>query len=834
MRRLVSLVLVLTAALATGSAQSAATVQIAGLSQPVEILRDRWGINHIYAQNEPDLFFAQGYAAARDRLFQFEIWRRQATGTVAEILGRREVTRDRGARLHQFSGDMDDELNRYHPRGKSIVEAYVKGVNAYIAETERDAALLPMEFRMLGIKPGRWTPAVVISRHQALTSNVSEEVRLLRAIRSSNLETVRELMTFQGGDPRFTLDPAIDPKLLPQDLLAVYSAFRASVQFRPEDVAAEYRGSTERADSARGAALDNIVASSPFQGQLTRSGQAPDPAGPADLDAEPRDIGSNNWVIAGSRTLSTRPIMANDPHRVIAAPSLRYWVHLVAPGWNVIGGGEPVLPGVSIGHNEYGAWGLTIFGQDAEDLYIYDTNPANPNEYRYRGNWEAMRVVNDSIPVKGSAPEQVELKYTRHGPVLFEDRANRKAYALRAGWMEPGGAPYLASLRIDQATTWEEFKAACTFSNMPSENMVWVDRQGNIGWHAAGIQPIRRNWSGILPVPGDGRYEWDGYLPIASLPSEANPARGFIATANNYLMPDTYQYKDLLQVTWSDPFRAARISEVLGSGRLFNVAETTRLQNDDLSIVARELVPLALNATLANPASARARDLLWRWDFVLDKNSIEAGVYAMFQRRLLTNARDVIVPAAIRQDGGANFVSTRKAIDVLHSPDGRFGADPIGARNALVAKSMDEAVAELTKRFGADMAAWKYGQPAYHHALVQHPLSAVVNAATLAKLNVGPLPRGGDGSTVSATGGSDNQTSGGSLKIIADTEDWDKSVGLNTPGQSGDPDSPHYRDLFPLWARGEYFPVAYSRAKVESVRESTTRLVPTGTSTQQR
>lgn len=221
MRRLVSLVLVLTAALATGSAQSTAAVQIAGLSQPVEMIRDRWGINHIYAQNEPDLFFAQGYAAARDRLFQFEIWRRQATGTVAEILGRREVTRDLGARLHQFRGDMDDELNRYHPRGKSIVEAYVKGVNAFIAETERDAALLPMEFKMLGIKPGRWTPAVVISRHQALTSNVSEEVRLLRAIKSSNLETVRELMTFQGGDPRFTLDPAIDPKLVPQDLLAV-------------------------------------------------------------------------------------------------------------------------------------------------------------------------------------------------------------------------------------------------------------------------------------------------------------------------------------------------------------------------------------------------------------------------------------------------------------------------------------------------------------------------------------------------------------------------------------------------------------------------------------
>ena len=190
------------------------------MSQPVEIIRDRWGINHIYAQNEADLFFAQGYAAAKDRLFQFEMWRRQATGTVAEILGRRELTRDRGARLHQFRGDLDDELNRYHPRGKAIVEAYVRGVNAYIAETERNPALLPIEFRMLGITPGRWTPAVVISRHQALNANLSEEVRLVRAINAGGLAAVRDLMNFQGGDPRFELDAAINPRSFPADVLA--------------------------------------------------------------------------------------------------------------------------------------------------------------------------------------------------------------------------------------------------------------------------------------------------------------------------------------------------------------------------------------------------------------------------------------------------------------------------------------------------------------------------------------------------------------------------------------------------------------------------------------
>jgi penicillin amidase len=784
-------------------AQSAASPQIDGLSQPVEIIRDRWGVNHIYAQTETDLFLAQGYAAARDRLFQFEVWRRQATGTVAEMLGRRELKRDIGARLHMFRGDLDAELAHYHPRGKAIVEAFVRGVNAYIAETERTPSLLPLEFTLLGIKPQPWTPAVVISRHQALTSNISDEVRYLRAMKAAGPEAVRELTYFQGGEPVFTPDSAIDLKTFPDNVLDLYSAFRGPIEFQPGDVAAPYRL------------------------------QAPAPiAQIAPVDAiDPRDIGSNNWVVAGSRTQSTFPIMANDPHRAIAAPSLRYWVHLVAPGWNVIGGGEPVLPGVSIGHNEHGAWGLTIFGNDNEDLYVYETNPANANEYRYQGRWEAMRAVQETIAVKGEKPETVTLKYTRHGPVIFEDAAARRAYAVRAAWMEPGGAPYLASLRMNQARNWEEFREACGYNRMPAENMVWADRSGTIGWQAAGIQPLRRNWSGLLPVPGDGRYEWDGYLPITALPHEVNPERGFIATANHYLFPNDYAWKEALHFTWADPYRASRITEILGSGRLFSVAETERTQNDDLSLPARALVPLLEDVTLTNPASAKARDLLRDWDFVLDKRSPGAAVYAMWQRRLLANTRQRLTPPALRASF-ANLLSTKRVIDALHAPDGRFGDDPTGARDALVATSMDEAVAELTKRFGADMQTWKYGDERFHHALIRHPLSNAVNAETRAKLSVGPLPRGGDGSTISATGNGDNQTSGGSFKIIADTEDWDNSVGINTPGQAGNPDDPHYRDLFELWARGKYFTLAYSRAKVESVRESTTRLQPTRVTSQ--
>ena len=796
-------VAVVSAADSTGLGQGAAatTLRVGGVTQPVEIVRDRWGVNHIYAQNEADLFFAQGYAAAKDRLFQFELWRRQATGTMAEILGPHALDRDIGARLHMFRGDLDAELNHYHPRGKAIVEAFVRGVNAYIAEVERMPAALPIEFKLLGITPGQWTPAVVISRHQALTANLTQEVNYLRAMRAIGPAAMRELMYFQGGEPVFTPDPAIDLKTFPDNVLQLYSAFRESVDFEPRDVAAEFRN----ADMAR-------------------------PAAHADEERNPLDMGSNNWVIAGSRTQSTYPILANDPHRAIAAPSLRYWVHLVAPGWNVIGGGEPVLPGVSIGHNEHGAWGLTIFGNDTEDLYVYETNPANPNEYRYQGRWEAMRIVADTIPVEGEKPRAVELKYSRHGPIIFEDRANRRAYSVRAAWMEPGGAPYLASLRMNQARNWDEFREACRYNRMPAENMVWADRSGTIGWQAAGIQPLRRNWSGLLPVPGDGRYEWDGYLPITALPHEVNPSRGFIATANHYLFPNDYQWKEALHFVWTDPYRAARITEVLGSGRLFSVPETVRLQNDDLSLPARALVPLLRDVSLPSGPASKARDLLLNWDFVLDKDSVPAGVYSMWRRRLFANTRQRIIPDALR--GSTGLVTTKRLIDWLHAPDGRFGEHPTQARDALVAASLDEAVAELTKRFGPDPQAWKYGQERFHHALIRHPLSAAVNTATRAKLNVGPFPRSGDGTTVSATGNDDNQTSGGSFKIIADTEDWDNSVGINTPGQTGNPEDPHYRDLFELWARGRYFTLAYSRTKVDSVKESVTRLEPGRTTNQ--
>jgi penicillin G amidase len=790
------------AAPALGQDARSERVELAGLDQPVEILTDRWGIAHIYAETEHDLFFAQGYSAARDRLFQLELWRRQATGTVAEILGPRELRRDIGTRLFRFRGDLGQELRHYHPRGAEIIGAFVEGINARVDEALVDPSLLSIEFDMLGIEPGYWTPEVVISRHQGLLSNIGAELRYGRAVAAVGEDLVKELANFHPKEPDVALDPAVDGSLLTKDILGLYNAFRGPVRFRPEDVRAEYR--------AAGNASASLAPELEYFGGTT-------------VEPGP-DIGSNNWIVAGSKTESGYPMMANDPHRVQSAPSLRYWVHLVGPGWNVIGGGEPALPGVSIGHNEYGAWGLTVFSTDSEDLYVYDTNPRNPNEYRYQGSWEAMTVVTDRIAVEGESDEIVELKYTRHGPVVFEDRQNDKAYAVRAAWREVGGAPYLASLRMDQATTWEEFREASSYSNTPGENMVWAGRDGTIGWQAVGIAPIRRNFSGLVPVPGDGRYEWDGYLPIKAKPHVTNPPEGFFVTANNNLTPPDYPYWDAIGFEWTDPFRWARATEVLSSGRRFNLMDMMRLQTDELSIPARTLVPMFEALRSPKPRAEKARRRLLDWNFVLDKESVEAGIYVAFERRLSRNMRDLFVPAAARPYFGN--LSMSKQIDWLTRPDGRFGEDPIAGRDELLVRSLEEAVAGLTDRLGEDVDGWRYGQEKYKHVLLRHPLSRAVNAETRRRLEVGPLPRGGYGYTLNANGMGDNQTSGASFRIIVDTSDWDRTVGMNNPGQGGYPGHPHYADLFELWAQDRFFPVFYTRAKVESVTGERLELVP--------
>ena len=772
-------------------AQEKKSIVIKGLQTKVEILRDQWGVNHIYANNEHDLFFTQGYCAAKDRLFQFEVWRRQATGTVAEILGERELKRDIGTRLFKFRGNLKTELQHYHPHGQQIIQAYVDGVNAYITEVKSKPALLPIEFQLLKIAPQKWTPEIVISRHQGLLGNITQELNIGRSVAAVGDKKVKELIWFHPKDPNLQLDTAIRGDLLKADILELYNAYRTEVAFTKSDVAEH--------DEDDVSALDI----------LNKRKQV------ADFLPEQEMEGSNNWIISGRKTASGFPMLANDPHRKVAVPSLRYIVHLVAPGWDVVGGGEPEIPGVSIGHNQFGAWGLTIYETDGEDLYVYNINPLHKNEYWYKGQWVKMKTIQESIKVKNGATKNVLLNYTVHGPVTFIDSVNNKAYAVKCAWMEPGGAPYLASLRIDQATNWESFREACAYSHIPGENMIWADKKGNIGWQAVGIVPIRKNFSGYVPIPGDGRYEWAGYLPIKERPHLLNPSKDFFATANQHVTPDTYEHWDAVGYTWADPYRGDRINKVLSEKNNITLEDMGKLQTDYFSIPASSLVLLLANIKMEDSFSTAAKQFLLQWNFELDKKSIAAGIYAMWEKQLAIAAQKYFVPDEIKP---WVTLQLKKVIERLQNPTNNFGAvslDAINNRDAFVKKAFELAIINLKSKLGTDMNRWQYGQEKYKHVTLEHPLAHLLSPSLKEKLNIGPLPRGGNGQTPGSTGGADNQASGASFRILIDTKNWDNTLIINTPGQSGDSNSPFYRNLFSTWANDSYFPSYYSRAAIE-------------------
>ena len=770
-------------------------LNVEGLQESVEVVRDKWGINHIYAKNQHDLFFAQGYAAAEDRLFQFEIWRRQATGTVAEILGERELKRDIGTRLFMYRGDITTEMNHYHDEGAEIITAYTDGVNAYIDAILQTPEQLPIEFKILGIKPQKWTPEVVISRHQGLLGNIDQELQIGLAVAKLGVETVKDLYWLHPKDPDLNIDPSIKTNLLSDDILELYNAYRKTVKFKKEDIVPAYQNTSSEA------AMTSLQ----------------------DGNNDSLAIGSNNWVVGGKLMADGNTYMANDPHRTIAVPSLRYMTHLVAPGWNVIGGGEPEIPGISIGHNEYGSWGLTVFRTDGEDLYVYELNPENTNQYKHNGKWVDMEHLTETIKIKGKEDHTVQLSYTVHGPVTLIDIENNVAYAVKCAWLEPGGSPYLASLRMDQAKTWEEFREACNYSHIPGENMVWADKKGNIGWQAVGIAPIRKNFSGLVPVTGDGRYEWNGYLPIIKKPNDYNPAVGFLATANQNVTPEDYTHWDAVGFSWADPYRGDRVNEVLGADKKMTMEDMKALQTDYLSIPARMLVPM-LEKLVFSGMTNEAKNVLSGWDYRLEANSIPAAIYVAWENRIKALANERFIPEAGK--GLVPGIQMKRIMDWITAPDKRFGANPVMGRNTFLTEAFNSAISDLEKSLGPDIKQWQYGQPKNKHTYMEHALSEVVNAKTRAKLDQGPLPRGGNSYTPGSTGGNLRQSSGASFRMIVNTGDWDAAIGTNGPGQSGNPDSPFYDNLFEPWAKDQYFPVYYSRSKIDSVAVNTKMLVP--------
>ena len=748
------------------------SIELGGILDEVEVLRDNYGINHIYANNQNDLFFMQGYLAAKDRLFQFEIWRRQATGTVSEIFGEAELERDIGTRLFKFRGDIKDELNHYHEDGLEIVSSFVSGVNKYIEEVNTNPDLLPIEFEILGIKPELWTNEVVISRHQGLLGNIQEELNIGRAVSLIGEDLVKDLLWLHPKEPSLKLPDDITYEDLKQDILRLYDAYRDPIEFKEKYILEKYRNDDELVDIFQ----DDII-------------------------NDKYSIGSNNWAISPEKSESNFPILANDPHRSLSNPSLRYMAHLVAPGWNVIGGGEPEIPGISIGHNGIGAWGLTVFRTDAEDLYIYDLNPRNSYQYFYNGQWNEFEIIEETIKVKGNEDVDINLFYSVHGPVTFIDTKKNKAYAVKNGWSEIGGSPYLASLRMDQAKTWDEFREACTYFNIPGENMVWADKYGDIGWQAVGIAPIRKTHSGMVPVSGDGSNKWEAYLPIIEKPNLFNPEIGYISTANQNVTPGDYNKWEAIGFDWADPYRGNRINKVLESKEKFNLKEMLALQVDYYSIPSEQIINLS-SGLISN--NMEYFSMLEKWDKKLSKSSIEAGIYIEWQNQLFLEVNKKFVPEKVNKYIEMQLFKVIEKISEMN----------INEKKELLNKTFNSSIDNLKEKFGENPNNWVYGQEDFKHVKIYHPLEKVVNDSIREIIGLRSYPRGGDGYTPGSTSNSLNQESGGSFRVMIDTGDWDNSFATNSPGQSGDPKSKFYDNLYEDWANDVYFPLLFSKSKI--------------------
>lgn len=702
--------------------------QVPGLRAEVEILVDKWGVPHIYAANTHDLFFAQGWTAARDRLFQIDAWRRTGTGRWAEVRGPSALRADRFARLVRYRGDPQAEWSAYHPEARSIAEAFTAGINAYI----RGLKQRPPEFERAGYDPGLWSPEDVTARIAGLVMMRNLNTEVSRAIAVSRLG-------LEGALRRAPLDPPVRPVVAEGiDLAAI-----------TPDILDDYLAVRRATGAGDGDSIE--------------------------------DEGSNNWVVHGSRTATGKPILANDPHRPILVPSLRKTVHLAAPGWNAIGAGEPALPGIALGHNEEIGFGFTIVGIDQMDLVVETLNPANLDEYRDRGRWRRMEVERQRIAVKGRLAETVELRYTVRGPVLHLDGERKLAYVLRWIGSEPGAAGYLPALRLSQARNWSEFLRAAEHYKVPSENLVYADRAGNIGWIAAGAAPLRKGYEGLLPVPGgDARYDWMGILPLTRHPQSYNPASGWIATANHNILPKGFA--EALGFEFALPYRYQRIAEVLPGIQRHTIEDSIRLQQDIVSIAGRRFLGAVrkAEAKLSGPAADLAR-MLAGWDARMDKSSRAAAVFAVWL-------------AAAAQDGTMETALQR--------------AESSGDGAALLNDAAGRAWRLLEERLGEDSRQWRWG--GLHQVRLRDS-----------------IPTSGHSTTVNAASGAGfRHASGASFRQILDLADWDRSVMTNVPGESGDPASEHAFDLTDDWLSGRYHPLPYTRKAVEAATKERVLLRP--------
>jgi penicillin amidase len=756
-----------------------------GLSSPVEVIRDEWGVPHIYAQTEHDLFFAQGYIHAQDRLWQMEFNRRLGHGTLSAALGPATLDIDRFMRTLGLRRAAQEDLTALDTETLEILQAYADGVNAFIDSNQNR---LPLEFTILGVSPAPWTPvdSLVWGKVMSFSLCGNYDIELLRARMIAELgeQAAEELM------PSY---PDAAPVIVP----------------------AEAHNYTW----LRGATLDRLNSVS------------------ANLRAPGFDQGSNNWVIHGSRTATGMPILADDTHLGLDMPSIWYENSLHGGRFDSVGFSFPGVPLVIIGHNARIAWGVTNLPADVQDFYIEKVDDrAHPTQYQFRDQWQDLEIVYETMEVKDQEPETLRILLTHHGPLMNNVLGTLpSAEPLALQWTALEGTNLIHSVvLLNLATNWTEFRQALSYWDAPSQNFIYADVEGNIGYQSPGKIPIRATGhQGMVPVPGwTGEYEWQGYIPFDELPSVLNPPAGYIATANNKVTSADYPYH--LASEWSAPYRAQRITELLASDDSITITDVRNIHAQTYSLPAEALRPYLLTIQPASEQQATALDLVGSWDLYNETDRVAASIYQAWYWYLIQNTLGDEFGEDLLQDYmDAYSLHVPMMIDLMGEPENPWFDDittsQVETRDVIAQRSLADALAWLNEHDGDAPENWEWGQ-LHTKTFIHRPLGQSGIGLLESLFNSKAIPARGDNFTVDAAGFSFNQPfemgAGVSQRYIADLSELDNSRTIHTTGQSGHLFHRHREDFIPLWQNVEYHPMPFSRSAVESSADTTLVLTP--------
>lgn len=800
-------------------------VKVSGLQMDVTVERDGWGVPHIRASSMADMLEAEGYVMAQDRLWQMDLLRRAARGELSEILGDETLPIDEKFRTLGFNRAAERDAAQMDPETRALMEAYARGVNRFIEQHENR---LPLEFSLLRYKPRAWqisdTLAISGYMYLTLTDTWEEELARAKVTERVGADRAKELFAedaamdhFVIGDPKVPNDGAQgahkkndDNDDDDDDDMKPDTVLKAGVEAAPGNLRLLQRSAVLKETqplrepsalvdltSALSASFSNFSSTSaarmlPSVQEFLRTAQS----------EIRRGLGSNNWVVSGAHTASGKPLLANDTHLELSIPPIWYALHLTAPGWNVKGFTLPGAPLVVIGHNDKIAWGFTNSGADVQDLYMETFNPAAPDEYRVKGAWVKAQTINEVIKVKGQADEHFPVVITRHGPVVRRD--GDRVYALRWTATEPGGLANSYDF-LGKAKNWEEFRNVMKKVWGPGQNAVYADVNGNIGYIMAARVPIRKKGHGEVPVPGDtDDYEWTGYIPFEQLPQAFNPASGLIVTANARVVGP--KYKPYLTDRWEEPYRTARIYDLLHDKHDLRVEDMLKVETDTYSyphvFLGEELLEAAKKV---QPKDERAKKLvegLKDWNGIADANSPEVSFLDEARRAAL---RLLLQPYLGSETSLYQWRSMTFLQRTLTDRPSNWLPAQFKSYDELLAAAADESVAKMAEETRSERIedwAWKR----FDALQMLHPLGREGLLKRL--LSITGKPQSGTRYSVRAA----SREHGPAMRFVADLADWDDSLLLITAGESGQPGSSHYTDQFSYWYEGKEILAPFSDA----------------------